>query len=77
MPRRLIFLLGLSFAALAGAAVWAQQDASYTDPAETRRALAEARSQGEAARRRAERLEAQATAAGAAAERSAAFNLGF
>ena len=81
MPRRPLSQIGLPLAGLVGAAlvavvlvggaVWAQQGASYTDPAETRRALAEARSQGEVARRRAERLEFQASAAGAAAERSA------
>ncbi|MES2491817.1 MAG: peptidoglycan DD-metalloendopeptidase family protein [Pseudomonadota bacterium] len=66
----LVVLLALG-AMLAGHAALAQQRADYTDPAETRRALSEARQQGEAARRRAERLEALASAAGAAAERSA------
>lgn len=63
----------LAAVALAGGwfAARAQLDAGFTDPGESRRALAEARRQGAAAQQRAEALEAQAAAAGAAAERSA------
>jgi septal ring factor EnvC (AmiA/AmiB activator) len=72
MRRRHLILFGTLIAALTGYGAVAQQDAGYSDPAETRRALAEAQQQGAAARARAEQLEAGATAAGAAAERSAA-----
>ena len=72
MRTRPMVLAGILVAAFAGYAVFAQQDAGYTDPADTRRALAEAQQQGAAARARAEQLEAAASAAGAAAERSAA-----
>lgn len=71
MLRRFLFSVAALFALLAGYAALAQQDAGYTDPAEIRRALADARQQGEVARRRAERLEALAAAAAAAAVRSA------
>lgn len=73
--RRLPLFLLLPLTALALAGGWcaaqAQQEAGFTDPAESRRALAEARRQGAEAQRRAEALEARAVAAGAAAERSA------
>ena len=72
MRRRHLILFGTLIAALTGYGAVAQQDAGYSDPAATRRALAEAQQQGAAARARAEQLEAAATAAGAAAERSAA-----
>ena len=71
--RRALLLSLLCLGAAAGlvGAAGAQQ-AGFTDVAETRRALAEARRQGDAARARAERLEGEARAAGAAAERGAA-----
>jgi len=71
--RRLVVLSLLCLLPLAGLGAMAgAQQAGYADVAETRRALGEARRQGEAARLRAEQLENQAKAAGAAAESGAA-----
>ncbi|MBC2664505.1 peptidoglycan DD-metalloendopeptidase family protein [Novosphingobium flavum] len=60
--------LALGWSALGSA----QEEAALTSAGDARRALSEARSQGDAARTRAEQLELQAAAAGAAAEKSAA-----
>lgn len=71
MPRsRLAMLLLLSGLPLVSSAL-AQAPALFDSAQEARRALDDAQSQGEAARRRAERLEARAGQAAAAADRTA------
>jgi murein hydrolase activator len=70
MPRSLCLLV-LGVAIGLGGAVWAQQALVYDDPAQVRAALADAQREGEAARLRAERLEAAAAAATEAVEKTA------
>lgn len=67
--RRFVLTAVAAVAAL-GAAL-AQDRQTFTDPAETRRALADAQAQGAQAKARAEALEAQAAGAVVAAERTA------
>ena len=55
-----------------GASASAQQAALYDDPADTRHALSEAKAQADAARTRAERLEADSAGATQSADRTAA-----
>ena len=67
-PHRLALVLLLPFAA---AAALAQQALVYDEAADIQRALAEAQSEGMAARKRAEQLEAEAAQATEAAEKTA------
>ncbi len=62
--------------AVTASAVWAQQPAVYEDPDEIRSALAQAQREGDTARQRAERLEAEAARVTAAAERTASVSAG-
>ena len=64
-------LLPLALVLPLGATLYAQAQFGYDDVAETRRALALAQQQGEAARQRGERLEAQAATATQAADKTA------
>jgi septal ring factor EnvC (AmiA/AmiB activator) len=68
---RRLAALGLLAALAAPIGLWAQQTARFDDAAEARRALADARAQGAAARSRAEKLEGEAGRASAAADRTA------
>ena len=70
MRRR--FLVPVVAVLAMGASASAQQAALYDDPADTRHALSEAKGQADAARTRAERLEADAARATQSADRTAA-----
>lgn len=66
-----LFRSALALLALVSAGVGAQQVLTYDSPAQIEAALAQAKAQGEAARIRAEQLEARAAEAGEVADRTA------